>query len=87
MKYLDIAGSLATATDTSRIAHQHQNRGMGVQKHNTLTVHGFMEKGIVFNARYDKWFDTAANVLQDDGSKEVCRLKQTCTPKKQTKNW
>ena len=26
-------------------------------------------------------FDAAANVLQNDWSKEVCRLKQTCTPK------
>ena len=30
--------------------------------------------------RYDKWFDTAANMLEDDGSRIVCLLKQTCTP-------
>jgi len=40
-----------------------------------------MEEGGVFNTWYDKWFDAAANVLQDDGSKKMCRLKQTCTPK------
>jgi len=39
-----------------------------------------MENGGVFDTRYDKWFDTAANVLQDDGSRILCRLKQTCTP-------
>ena len=41
----------------------------------------FMEKGGVFNTRYDKWFDAAANVSQDDGAKKKCSLKQTCTPK------
>ena len=39
----------------------------------------FMEKSGVFNIRYEKWFNAAANVLQNDGSKQVCRLKQTCT--------
>jgi len=40
-----------------------------------------MENSGVFNIRYEKWFDTAANVLQNDESKQVCRLKQTCTSK------
>ena len=33
-----------------------------------------MENGGIFNTPYDKWpkFDTAANVLQDDGSRIVC---------------
>ena len=38
-----------------------------------------MEKRGVFNTLHEKWFDAAANVLQYDGSKEVCRLKQTQT--------
>ena len=41
----------------------------------------FIKKSGVFNSQYGKWFDAAANVLQNDGSKEACRLKQTCTPK------
>ena len=32
-----------------------------------------------FNIRYVKWFDAAANVRLNDGSNQVCRLKQTCT--------
>jgi len=46
-----------------------------------------MENGGVFVTRYDKWFDTAANVLQDDGSRIVCRLKQTCTPTGAARKW
>jgi len=45
------------------------------------TIMDFMEKTGVFNTRYEKWFEAAANVLQDDRSKQVCHLKQTCTPK------
>ena len=40
-----------------------------------------MEKSGVSNTRYEKQFVAAANVLQNDGSKEVYHLKQTCTPK------
>jgi len=40
-----------------------------------------MEKTGVFNTQYEKWFEAAANVLKDDGSKQVRHLKQTCTPK------
>jgi len=40
-----------------------------------------MEKSGICNMRYEKWFDAAANVLQNDGSKKVCHLKQTCTSK------
>ena len=46
-----------------------------------------MENDDVFNTRYDKWFDIAANVLQDDGSRIVCRLKQTCTPTGADRKW
>ena len=53
---------------------------MGVTKAQYIdTTMAFMEKSGVFNIRYEKWFDAAANVLQNDGSKQVCRLKQTCT--------
>jgi len=40
----------------------------------------FMEKEGVNNKLKGKWFASAANVTLVDGSKEVCRLKQTCTP-------
>jgi len=46
-----------------------------------------MENGDVFDTRYDKWFDTAAIVLQDDGSKIARRLKQTCTPTGAARKW
>ena len=39
-----------------------------------------MENAGIFVIRYDKWFDTAAIVLQDDGSRDVCRLKQAYAP-------
>ena len=85
-KYSDIAGSLAA--NKLRHAHQHQNRGLGVTKapHIDATM-DCMENGGVFNTRYDKWFDTAANMLQDDGSRIVCRLKQTCTPTGVDRKW
>jgi len=47
----------------------------------------YMENGGVFVTRYDKWFDTAANVSQDDGSRIVYHLKQTCTPTGAAQKW
>ena len=74
-KCSEIAGLLAA--DKLRIAHQHHNRGMGVTKAQRIDgTMDLMEKSGVFNTRYEECFDAAANVLQDDGSKEVCRLKQ-----------
>ena len=81
-KYSEIAGLLAA--DKLRCTNQHHNRGMGVKKAQCIdATMDCMEKSGVFNTRYEKWFDAAANVLQNDGSKEVCRLKQTqtCTSK------
>jgi len=48
---------------------------MGVTKaqHIDATM-DFMEKGGEFNTQYERWFDAAANMLQDDGSKKVCYL-------------
>jgi len=66
---------------------QHQNRGMGVTKAQYIDASmDFMEKTGVFNTVYKKQFEAAANVLQDDGSKQMCRLKQTCTPKGAARN-
>jgi len=79
-KYSEIAGSVAA--DQLRVEHQHQNKGIEVTKAKCIdATMDFMEKMGIFNTRYEKWFETAANVLQDDASKQVCRLKQTCTPK------
>jgi hypothetical protein len=47
----------------------------------------YMENTGIFVIRYDKWFDTAANVLQDDGSRIVRRLKQTCTTTGAARKW
>jgi len=78
-KYSEIAGS--RAANELKDAHQHQNRGLGVTKAQYIeATMDYMENGGVFTTQYDKWFDTTANVLQDDGSRIVCRLKQTCTP-------
>jgi len=40
----------------------------------------FMEKKSTLVKNGAKWFDKAANIHLKDGSKQVCRLKQTCTP-------
>jgi len=69
-------------------AHQHQNRGLGVTKAQYIEVTmDYMENGGIFVTRYDRWFDTAANVLQDDGSRIVSCLKQTCTPTGAARKW
>jgi len=39
-----------------------------------------MEMGDVFNTQHAKWLHMAAKVWLEDGSKQVCRLKQTYTP-------
>jgi len=79
-KYLEITGLLAT--DKLRFTNQHHNRGMWVTKAQCIdATMDCMEKSEVFNTRYEKWFDAAANVLQNDGSNEVCDLKQICTLK------
>jgi len=48
-----------------------------------------MEMSGVLNAQpeYFEWFDAAANVLQDDGSREVCRLRQTCALTGADRKW
>jgi len=47
----------------------------------------YMENAGIFVTRYDNWFDTAANVLQDDGSRIVSHLKQACTPTGAARKW
>jgi len=47
----------------------------------------YMENAGIFVTRYDKWFYTAVNVLQDDGSRIVSRLKQTCTTTQAARKW
>ena len=85
-KYSEIAGF--RVVNESKNAHQHQNRGLGVTKAQYIeATMDYMENGGIFVTRYDKWFDTAANVLQDDGSRIVSRLKQTCTPTGAARKW
>ena len=78
-KYTQVAGELAA--DTLRVAHKDQNRGQGVTKaqHVEATM-AFMEKENMFVKMYTQWLDKAANIHLEDGSKQVCRLKQTRTP-------
>jgi len=39
-----------------------------------------MDKENTFVKMYTQWLDKAANTHLEDWSKQVCRLKQTCTP-------
>jgi len=57
------------------------NKGQGATtKHfNTATME-FREQSGLMRAQEKKGFDHAANCELPDGSKGVCRLKQTCTP-------
>jgi len=49
----------------------------------------YIENAGIFVTRYDKWFDTAVNVLQDNGSRLmiVSRLKQTCMTTGAARKW
>ena len=85
-KYSEIAGS--RAANKLKDAHQHQNRGLGVREAQCIeATMDYMENGGVFDTQYDKWFDKAANVLQNDGSRIVCLLKQKCTPTGAARKW
>jgi len=78
-KYSEIVGSLAA--DKLRVAHQHQDREKGNTRAQYIeSTMDCMEKAGVSNARSEKWIEARLNVLQDDRSKQVCRLKQKCTP-------
>jgi len=81
-KYSEIAG-FWTANEMKN-AHEHHDRGLGVNVQATVD---YMENTGIFVTRYDKWFDTTANVIQDDGSRIVRRLKQTCTPTRAARKW
>ena len=85
-KYSEIAGF--RAANKLKNAHEHHHRGLGVTKvqHIQATM-DYMENAGIFVTRYDKWFDTAADVLQDDGSRIVSHLKQTCTPTGAARKW
>jgi len=85
-EYSEIVGF--RAANELKNAHEYQNRGLGVTKAQYIEVTmDYMENADIFVTRYDKWFDTAANVLQDDGSRIVSRLKQTCTPTGAARKW
>jgi len=78
-KYTQVAGELAA--DTLRVAHKDQNRDQGVTKAQYVeATMAFMEKESTFVKMHAKWLDKAANIHLEDGSKQVCRLKQKCMP-------
>jgi len=60
---------------------ENMNKGQGATtKHfNTATME-FLEQSGFMRAQEKKWFDHATNCELPDGSKGVCRMKQTCTP-------
>ena len=84
-KYSEIAGF--RAANEFKNAHEHQNRGLVTKAQYIEATMDYMENAGIFVTRYHKWFDTAANVLQDDGSRIVSRLKQTCTPTGAANKW
>jgi len=45
-----------------------------------------MEKGCIFNTRYELFFDAAANVVQDDRWREVCAWNKHVRLQEQTEN-
>jgi len=72
---------LIKQSNTLRVAHNDQNRGQGVTKAQYVqATMAFMEKEDTFVKMYTQWLDKAANIHLEDGSKQVCRLTQTCTP-------
>jgi len=86
LKYLEIAGF--QAANKLKNAHQHQNQGLGVTKVQYIeATMDYLENGGIFVTRCDKWFDTAGNVLQDDGSRIVSCLKQTCMSTRAARKW
>jgi len=78
-KYTDVTpGELAA--DTLRVAHKDQDRGQGVTKAQYVeTTMAFIEKENTFVKMYAKFLDKAKKIHFEDGSKQVCRLKQTCS--------
>jgi len=76
------------AANELKNAHEYRNRGLGVTKAQYIqATMDYMENAGIFVTRYDKWFDTAVNVVQDDGSRIVSRLKQTCTTTGAARKW
>jgi len=85
-KYTEVAGELAA--DTLRVARKDQNRGQGVTKAQCVeATMASTENENTFVKMYAKWFDKAANIHLEDGSKQVCRLNQTCTPTGAARNY
>ena len=78
-KYTEVAGELAA--DTLKVAHKDQNRGQGVTMAQYVeATMAFMDKENTFVKMYAKWLDKTGNIHLEDGSKQWCRLKQTCRP-------
>jgi len=78
-KYTEVAGEMAG--DSHKVKHKAQNLGKGVTKAQYVeAMMAFMEKDNIFDKQYTKWVNIAANIGLEDGSKQVCCLKQTCMP-------
>jgi len=78
-KYTKVAGEMAG--DTLKVKNKAQNLWKGVTKAQYVeTTIAFLGKDMVFDKQYAKWFNIAVNVGLADGSKQVCCLKQMCTP-------
>jgi len=77
-KYCELAGS--AAVDLLRQTNATLNNGRGPTRVEYINAAiTFLEKEGQNNQLQGKWFTAACNVTLADGSKQVCRLKQTCT--------
>ena len=69
------------AVDLLKKTNASFNNGRGPTREQCINAtEAFLEKEGVDKKLEEKWFTAAANVTLTDGSKKVCRLKQTCTP-------
>jgi len=78
-KYCELVGSAAVDLLRQTIATLNNERGPTRVEYINAAI-TFLEKEGQNNKLQEKWFAAACNVTLADGSKQVCRLKQTCTP-------
>jgi len=75
----ELAGS--AAVDLPKQTNATLNNGRGPTRVEYINAAiTFLEKEGQNNKLQEKWFAAACNVTLADGSKKVCRLKQTCIP-------
>jgi len=85
-EYSDVAGIDAASELANTHATYNKDQGATKKHFNTATME-FLEQSRLMREQETNWFDLATNCDLDDGSKGVCRLKQTCTPTGAARKW